>query len=142
MFFYLYHTKFFPKLQISFELAIVCLWKFRVTAPKYIANNPQKYLCMMKRFPYFSTVSDPCVTGRCLHLLLDILLIGLCTYLTGGMDYKDMHLFALERAPLLGDMLSLPHGTPSKDTLRRVFERVNPIESEFCLSNIHIERLI
>lgn len=88
----------------------------------------------MKTFPYFSTVSDPRVTGRCLHLLSDILLIGLCTYLTGGTDYEDMHLFALERGPLLGDMLSLPHGAPSEDTFRRVFERVNPSELEFCLS--------
>ncbi len=31
--------------------------------------------------PYFSDVTDPRVTGRCLHLLLDILLIGLCAEL-------------------------------------------------------------
>jgi hypothetical protein len=33
---------------------------------------------------YFSEVRDPCVTGRCLHLLSDILLLGLCTCLTGS----------------------------------------------------------
>ena len=36
---------------------------------------------------YFSEVTDPRVTGRCLPLLSDILMIGLCTYLTGGTDY-------------------------------------------------------
>ena len=44
---------------------------------------------------YFSEVTDPRVTGRCLPLLSDILMIGLCTYLTGGTDYEDMRLFAL-----------------------------------------------
>ena len=38
---------------------------------------------------YFSEVTDPRVTGRCLPLLSDILMIGLCTYLTGGTDYED-----------------------------------------------------
>lgn len=71
--------------------------------------------------PNFSEVSDPRVTGRCLHLLSDILLLGLCTYLTGGSDYQDMRLFGLERGHELGDMLSLPHGIPSEDTFERVF---------------------
>jgi hypothetical protein len=30
---------------------------------------------------YFSEVEDPRVTGRCLHLLSDILLISVLTYL-------------------------------------------------------------
>ena len=47
--------------------------------------------------PYFSEVTDPRVVGRFSHLLSDILLLGLCTYLTGGSDYADMRLFGLER---------------------------------------------
>ena len=88
----------------------------------------------MNTISYFSEATDPRVTGRCLHLLLDILMIGLCTYLIGGTDYEDMHLFALERGSALGDMLSLPNGAPSEDTFRRVFERINPSELEYCLS--------
>ena len=38
----------------------------------------------------FSEVTDPRVTGRSLHLLSDILMIGLCTYLTGGTDYERL----------------------------------------------------
>lgn len=87
----------------------------------------------MNPFPYFSEVSDPRVTGRCLHLLSDILMIGLCTYLTGGTDYEDMRLFGLERSPELGDMLSLPNGVPSEDTFERVFQYINPSELEYCL---------
>jgi len=82
---------------------------------------------------YFSEITDPRVTGRCLHLLSDILLIGLCTYLTGGFDYQDMHLFGVERGHLLGNLLSLPNGVPSEDTFERVFKRINPEEFEACL---------
>ena len=41
---------------------------------------------------YFSEVTDPRETGRCLPLLSDILMIGLCTYLTGGTDRKSTRL--------------------------------------------------
>lgn len=82
---------------------------------------------------YFSGVTDPRVTGRCLHQLSDILMIGLCTYLTGGTDYEDMRLFALERGEQLKDMLSLPNGVPSEDTFERVFQRIEPSELEYCL---------
>lgn len=83
--------------------------------------------------PYFAEVTDPRVTGHCLHLLPDILLIGLCTYLTGGSDYQDMRLFGLERVSQLGDLLSLPNGIPSEDTFERVFKSINPDELVSCL---------
>lgn len=89
--------------------------------------------------PYFSEVSDPCVTGRCLHLLSDILLLGLCTYLTGGTDNQDMRLFGFERGSELGDMLSLPNGIPSGDTFERVFKSICPSELENCLYNTALD---
>jgi len=46
---------------------------------------------------YFTEVADPRVEGRCLHLLSDLLMISLLTYLTGGTDYQDMHLYTKER---------------------------------------------
>ncbi len=73
---------------------------------------------------YFSEVTDPRVTGRCLYQLSDILMIGLCTYLTDGTDYEDMRLFVLERSGQLKNMLSLPNGVPSEDTFERVFQRI------------------
>ncbi|WP_456086974.1 transposase family protein [Parabacteroides sp.] len=42
----------------------------------------------------FSEVTDHRVVGRCSHLLSDMLMIGLCTYISGGADYQDMYLFA------------------------------------------------
>ena len=67
-------------------------------------------------------------------MLSDILMIGLCTYLTGGTDYEDMRLFALERGEMLNDLLSLPNGVPSEDTFERVFQRIEPSELEHCLA--------
>jgi predicted transposase YbfD/YdcC len=83
---------------------------------------------------YFSGVADPRVQGRCLHLLSDIFLTALCTYLTGGVDYQDMHLFAKERGSQLPGILQLPHGAPSADTFERVFKRIDAKSLQSCLS--------
>lgn len=89
---------------------------------------------MNTRIPfYFSTITDPRVEGRCLHLLSDILLLGLCTYITGATDYQEMRMFGLDRSSSLGDLLSLPNGIPSEDTFERVFKSIDPIELQSCL---------
>jgi predicted transposase YbfD/YdcC len=84
---------------------------------------------------YFVDVEDPRVVGRCDHLLSDILLIAICTYLTGGSDYQDMHLLAKERGHHLKKILLLPNGAPSADTFERVFKLLNPNAIKECLSN-------
>ncbi|MDR2928601.1 MAG: transposase family protein, partial [Cytophagaceae bacterium] len=50
---------------------------------------------------YFEYVKDPRVVGHCDHLLSDILLIAICTYITGGTDYQDMYIFSRERGEKL-----------------------------------------
>lgn len=74
---------------------------------------------------YFADVKDPRVVGRCDHLLSDILMVAICTYLTGGVDYQDMHLFAKERGSQLKDILQLPNGAPSADTFERLFKNLD-----------------
>ena len=88
---------------------------------------------MQKVGDYFSEIEDPRVVGRCSHILSDILLIGLCSYLTGGCDYQDMFIFAKERGSILSPLLQLPHGAPSPDTFERVFQRINPESLQSCL---------
>ena len=90
---------------------------------------------------YFTQIEDPRVVGRCTHLLSDILLIGLCTYLTGGSDYQDMSIFAKERGISLSPLLQLPGGAPSPDTFERVFQRINPEALESCLRLYGLEIL-
>jgi predicted transposase YbfD/YdcC len=84
---------------------------------------------------YFKEVKDPRVTGRCDHLLSDILIIAICTYITGGVDYEDMYLFGKERGEQLkGSVLELPNGAPSPDTYRRVFNRLAVESLKTCLT--------
>lgn len=84
----------------------------------------------------FAEVSDPRVVWRCSHLLSDTLMIGLCTYISGGTDYQDMYLFANHRSSELSTLLILPNGIPSVDTYERVFKRISPEELECCLLKI------
>ncbi len=85
---------------------------------------------------YFQEVPDPRVVNSCDHLLSDILLISLCTYMTGGSDYQDMHLFGKNRGPQLkGIILQLPNGAASADTYERVFKRLDPGSLKRCLES-------
>jgi len=84
---------------------------------------------------YFEGVEDPRVVGRCDHLLSDILIIAICTYITGGTDYEDMYLFGKERGKQLkGSILELPNGAPSSDTCRRVFNSLEVESLKNCLT--------
>jgi predicted transposase YbfD/YdcC len=94
------------------------------------------YLCVMgqKLSSYFAEVSDPRVVGRCDHLLSDLLLISICTYVTGGTDYQDMYLFGKERGEQLkGTLLELPNGYASADTYERLFNSLDSEALESCL---------
>jgi len=79
----------------------------------------------MLRESYFCIVPDPRVVGHCDHLLSDILMVAVCTFLTGGSDYQDMRMFAREQGAKLTGMLKLPNGAPSADTFERVFKKLD-----------------
>lgn len=65
---------------------------------------------------YFLEIPDLREAHKCRHLLSDILIIGLCTYLSNGQDYEDMVLFGQTKGHLLPDLLKLPNGVPAHDT--------------------------
>jgi len=73
------------------------------------------------------------LSGRRKHKLLDILVIALCTLLTGGEGFQDMELFGKSKRAWLQTFLALPHGIPSHDTFGRVFARLNPQRFQACL---------
>ena len=83
---------------------------------------------------YFDQIEDFRQAKKCKHRLADILLIGICTYLSNGQDYEDMVLFAQSKGPQLGDMVDLPNGVPSHDTFNRVFQILNPELLKGCLN--------
>jgi hypothetical protein len=83
---------------------------------------------------YFKGIEDPRVQGRCQqHLLSDILLTALCTYITGGVDYQDMHLFARDRGKQLQNPVELPNGSLSADPFERIFKWIKAKSSQEIL---------
>ena len=68
-----------------------------------------------------------------MHLLSEILMISLLTYLTGGTDYQDMYLFGKERGLEFKGLLQLPNGVPSVDTFERIFKKLKSESLQSCL---------
>jgi predicted transposase YbfD/YdcC len=81
---------------------------------------------------HFRTLEDPRIARTKKHNLLDILVIALCTLLTGGEGFQDMELFGKSKQAWLQTLLALPHGIPSHDTFGRVFARLHPQRFQAC----------
>jgi predicted transposase YbfD/YdcC len=62
-------------------------------------------------------------------------MISLLTYLTGGTDYQDMHMFAKECGQSFKGLLQLPNGVPSADTFERVFKKLKSDSLQSCLDS-------
>ena len=74
----------------------------------------------------FAELRDPRVNRTLDHKLIDILVIGLCSMLTGGEGFNDMELFGKIKFEWLKTFLELPQGIPSHDTFNRVFSAMDP----------------
>ena len=81
---------------------------------------------------HFQTLEDPRIERTKKHNLLDILVMAVCTLLTGGEGFQDMELFGKSQRAWLQTCLALPHGIPSHDTFGRVFARLNPQRFQAC----------
>ena len=88
---------------------------------------------------YFLEVEDSRVTGRCWHLLSDILMISLLTYLTGGTDYQDMHLFAKDSSKNLGYLLNLVKIEDQAKKLHYICTHINFV-TFFMIAYVRIEK--
>jgi predicted transposase YbfD/YdcC len=81
---------------------------------------------------YFRKLRDPRVRGRKKHLLLDLIVIAICGTICGCNDWQEIATFARGRYDWLKKFLRLPSGTPSHDTLERVFNRLDPEQFQAC----------
>ena len=81
---------------------------------------------------HFQSLEDPRLERTKKHHLLDILVIAVCTLLTGGDGFQDMELFGKSKRAWLQTFLALPHGIPSHDTFGRVFARLHPQRFQEC----------
>lgn len=74
----------------------------------------------------FEEMSDPRLDRSRKHKLVDILVIGLCSQLTGGNGFTDMEIFGNLKQDWLETFLELPEGIPSHDTFNRCFAAIDP----------------
>jgi predicted transposase YbfD/YdcC len=79
-------------------------------------------------------IHDPRVTGRTDHDLVDILVLALCAVMAGAEGWDDIEDWGIENEAMLRRYLCLRNGIPGHDTIRRVFEVLEPKEVEMCFA--------
>ena len=74
----------------------------------------------------FESLRDPRTGNAGLHDLHELLVIALCTVLSGGRGATHMEAFAAAKEPFLRGFLKLENGLPSHDTFSRLFRLLDP----------------
>jgi hypothetical protein len=74
----------------------------------------------------FEGLEDPRTGNAGRHDLLEMLMIALCTVVSGGEDCTDMAEFARTKLEFLRGFLKLEYGAPSHDTFSRLFRMLDP----------------
>src|SRR5271157_5961646 len=74
----------------------------------------------------FEGLKDPRTGNAGLHDLHELLVIALCTVLSGGQGATHMAAFAAAKEPFLRGFLRLENGLPSHDTFSRLFRLLDP----------------
>lgn len=80
----------------------------------------------------FADLTDPRTGNAGRHDLLEMLVIALCSVLTGGRDCTDMAEFGASKIEFLRGFLKLEHGAPSHDTFSRLFRLLDPDQFRTC----------
>ena len=81
---------------------------------------------------YFKAVTDPRVSGRIKHKLIDIIGIAIIAVIAECDEWEDVADWARSKQDDLKKYFELPNGIPSHDTFERVFSLINPVEFEHC----------
>ena len=74
----------------------------------------------------FEGLEDPRTGNAGLHDFHELLVIALCTVLSGGQGATHMEAFAVAKESFLRGFLRLEHGLPSHDTFSRLFRLLDP----------------
>lgn len=85
---------------------------------------------------YLSQIPDPRVELKCLHDLIDVVMIVTCGTIVGADDFVSIAEFARAKESWFRDRLGLKlrNGIPSHDTLNRVFALVRPDAFHRCFA--------
>lgn len=74
----------------------------------------------------FGCIEDPRIERSKLHKLLDIIALGILGIMAGAQSFEELEDFGNLHEEWLKTYLSLENGIPSHDTIRRVFQNLNP----------------
>src|SRR5215203_2260692 len=81
---------------------------------------------------YFESLDDPRHERNRKHLLVDVIVICVAAVICGCDGPTAIHRWAVARKDWLADHLTLPHGIPSRDCLRRILLAINPAAFQQC----------
>jgi predicted transposase YbfD/YdcC len=82
---------------------------------------------------YLRRLKDPRIERCKRHLLIDILAISICAVISGADTWREVALFARRRQEWFQRFLPLPNGIPSRQTIERLFDRLDPAVLQRCL---------
>jgi len=81
---------------------------------------------------HFRGVTDYRENHNKKHLLIDIIVMGICGVICGADGFVEIKTIADAKIDWFRTFLALPNGIPSHDTFNRVFGRINPHELQAC----------
>ncbi|MGA2545427.1 MAG: ISAs1 family transposase [Rectinemataceae bacterium] len=83
---------------------------------------------------HISKLEDPRIERNKRHTLLDIIMIVLSAIICKIDGWEEIEEWAILHEEWLSSFLELANGIPSHDTVRRVFQRLNPKTIQACLT--------
>ena len=83
---------------------------------------------------FFDELPDPRSEVNRLHLLGDVIVIAICGVLANADGPSGIEKWAKLNARWLEEHLALPHGIPSRDTIRRVLTALDPLAFQRCFA--------
>lgn len=81
---------------------------------------------------YFGELADPRMGRNRRHKLIEIIVITVCAVISGCETWEDIEDYGKFKIEWLQRFLELPHGIPSRDTIRRLFIRLDPQGFQQC----------
>ena len=78
----------------------------------------------------FRTLADPRIRAPRKHNLPDIIILSILAVLCGAESWDSIELFGKSNLSFLKNILQLPNGIPSHDTINRVISMLNPVRFE------------
>ena len=83
---------------------------------------------------HFAELPDPRSSVNRHHSLVDVMVMCVCGVLSGADGPAAIATWAKLHSDWLEEHLTLPHGIPSRDTFRRVLQRLEPQAFQRCFA--------